>query len=67
VNAIGPTPIETDLIKQVPREKLDALLDSQVIKHFASMDDIKNVIDFFISDKSQFVTGQIVYLGGVMK
>ncbi|MFK5985248.1 MAG: SDR family oxidoreductase [Pseudomonadota bacterium] len=67
VNAIGPTPVETDLIKQVAKEKLDALLESQSIKRFGTIDDIKNVIDFFISDKSNFITGQIIYLGGVMK
>jgi 3-oxoacyl-[acyl-carrier protein] reductase len=27
--------------------------------------DIVNVIDFFISPASDFVTGQIVYLGGI--
>ena len=66
VNAIGPTPVETDLIKQVPKEKLDALLDNQVIKRFGNVDDIKNVIDFFIAENSHFVTGQTIYLGGVM-
>lgn len=66
VNAIGPTPVETDLIKQVPSEKMDALLDNQVIKRFGTVDDIKNVIDFFIAENSHFITGQTVYLGGVM-
>jgi len=65
VNAIGPTPIKTDLIKAVPKEKIDELLAKQAIKRFGEFDDIKNVIDFFISKKSDFVTGQIIYLGGV--
>ena len=65
VNAIAPTPIKTDLIKSVPKEKLEALLDKQAIKRYAEIDDVKNVIDFFISDKSDFITGQIIYLGGV--
>ncbi len=67
VNAIGPTPVETDLIRQVPKEKLDELLNAQVIKRFGTVADIKNVIDFFISEKSHFITGQVVYLGGVMR
>ncbi|WP_413295358.1 SDR family NAD(P)-dependent oxidoreductase [Bdellovibrio sp. HCB185ZH] len=65
VNAIGPTPIETDLIKNVPKNKLDDLLRSQAIKRFGNFDDVKNVIDFYTSDKSEFITGQIMYLGGV--
>lgn len=65
VNAIGPTPIETDLIKAVPKNKIQELLDKQAIKRFGNFEDIKNVIDFFISEKSDFITGQIIYLGGV--
>ena len=65
VNAIGPTPVETDLIKTVPKDKIAALLDKQAIKRFGTFEDIKNVIDFFIDDKSEFITGQIIYLGGI--
>lgn len=65
VNAIGPTPVETDLIKAVPKNKIDELLQKQAIKRFGNFEDIKNVIDFFISEKSDFITGQVIYLGGV--
>jgi len=65
VNAIGPTPVETDLIKTVPKDKIAALLDKQAMKRFGTFEDIKNVIDFFIDDKSDFITGQIIYLGGI--
>lgn len=65
VNAIGPTPIQTDLIKAVPKNKIDDLLQKQAIKRFGEFDDIKNVIDFFVSRKSSFITAQIIYLGGV--
>ena len=65
VNAIGPTPIQTDLIKAVPKDKIDELLNKQTIKRFGTFEDIINVIDFFINEKSSFITGQIIYLGGV--
>ncbi len=65
VNAIAPTPVKTDLIKNVPKDKLDKLFDFQAIKRFGTFDDIKNLIDFFIKDESDFITGQVVYLGGV--
>jgi len=65
VNAIGPTPVETDLIKSVPKDKIKALLDKQAIKRFGTFEDIKNVIDFYLADESTFVTGQVIYLGGV--
>ena len=65
VNAIGPTPIRTDLIRGVPEEKLDALVQRQAIRRYGEFADVSNVIDFFTSPQSSFITGQIIYLGGV--
>ena len=65
VNAIGPTPIKTDLIKSIPTEKLNNLIERQTIKRYGEFRDITNVIDFFISNKSDFITGQEIYLGGI--
>lgn len=65
VNAIAPTPIDTDLIKNVPKNKIDELIDRQSIKRLGKYEDVLNVIDFFISPNSDFITGQIIYLGGI--
>ena len=65
VNSVGPTPVETDLIRSVPRDKMDKLLSRQAIKRLGQFEDIANVIDFFIKKESHFVTGQNIYLGGV--
>jgi len=67
VNAIGPTPVETDLIKNVPKSSMDQLLKRQAIQRFGKFKDIINVIDFYIDPKSDFITGQVLYLGGVSK
>ncbi|PAF43783.1 SDR family oxidoreductase [Helicobacter sp. 11S03491-1] len=65
INAIGPTPVPTDLIKNVPKEKMDALLNAQAIKRFGTFEDVLHGIEFFIDEKSDFITGQVLYLGGV--
>ena len=65
VNAVGPTPVPTDLIKSVPQAKMDALLARQAIRRFGTIKDVINVVDFFLSPDSEFVTGQVIYLGGV--
>jgi 3-oxoacyl-[acyl-carrier protein] reductase len=65
VNAVGPAPVRTDLIRGVPDAKLDELLARQAIKRFGTVEDVINVIDFFLAPESDFVTGQIIYLGGV--
>ncbi|MCT8864536.1 SDR family NAD(P)-dependent oxidoreductase [Shewanella xiamenensis] len=67
VNAVGPTPVLTDLIRAVPKQKIEALVERQAIKRLGKEEDVINVIDFFISPKSEFITGQIIYLGGVFK
>jgi len=65
VNAIGPTPVPTDLIRSVPKEKMNALIDRQAIRRYGEMRDISNSINFFIRVESDFVTGQVLYLGGI--
>lgn len=65
VNAVGPTPIATDLIKNVPENKIAELIQQQRIKRLGIFEDVLNVIKFFIAPESNFITGQIIYLGGV--
>lgn len=65
VNAVGPVPIDTDLIRGVPREKIDALVARQPIPRLGTAADVANVIDFFLDDRCDMVTGQVLYLGGV--
>ncbi len=65
VNAVGPTPIKTDLLRGVPPEKLDVLISRQAIKRYGEMRDVIQVVDFFIDPASDFVTGQVIFLGGI--
>ena len=67
VNGIGPTPVKTDLIRNIPEHKLQKLLEQQAIGRFGEFDDVVNVMEFFNSEESKFITGQIMYLGGVFK
>jgi 3-oxoacyl-[acyl-carrier protein] reductase len=66
-NAIGPSPIETNLIKGVPKEKIAHLVRQQSIKKMATPDDVINLVDFFIRPESHMISGQIIYLGGIAK
>jgi len=65
VNAVGPTPIKTDLIRSVPEEKMNSLIIRQAIKRYGEFKDVTNVIDFFIRPETEFVTGEVIYLGGL--
>ena len=65
VNAVGPGPVDTDLIRGVPKEKIDHLVSRQAIRRIGTFEDIANVVDFFLRPESNFVTGQCLFLGGV--
>lgn len=65
VNAIGPVPIDTDLIRSIPKEKIDRLLARQAIPRPGTFEDVANVVDFYLREESGFITGQSLFLGGV--
>lgn len=65
VNAVGPTPVATDLIKLIPEEKINILVNRQAIKRLGKFEDVLNTVNFFIDEKNTFITGQTLYLGGI--
>jgi 3-oxoacyl-[acyl-carrier protein] reductase len=64
-NSFGATPIMTDMIRGVPKEKIDEVVSGLAVKRLGTYADCSNVCDFFISPASDNVTGQVIYLGGV--
>jgi 3-oxoacyl-[acyl-carrier protein] reductase len=66
VNCVSPNLIRTNLIKGFDESKLDKIINLQAIKRFGKFEDVSNVIDFFISSKSDMITGQVITLGGVL-
>lgn len=64
-NVVAPTPIATDLIRSVPQEKIAAIIERLAVKRLGRFEDVANVIDFFVRPESDYVTGQVITLGGV--
>lgn len=64
-NTLAITAIETDMLSQLPREKIDAIIAGLPIPRFAKLDDILNIIDFFASERSSYITAQTIFMGGV--
>jgi 3-oxoacyl-[acyl-carrier protein] reductase len=65
VNAVAPTPIITALIKNLPEEKIKDLVAKIPLGRLGVFEDVVNVVDFYIQPESDFISGQIIYLGGV--
>ena len=64
-NTLAITAIDTDMLSQVPRDKVEAIIAGLPIPRFAKPDDILNIIDFFASERSSYITAQTIFMGGV--
>lgn len=65
VNTLAITAIETDMLNQLPREKIDEIIAALPVPRYAEPDDIFNVLDFFADDRSSYISAQTVFLGGL--
>ena len=65
VNSVGPTPIDTNLVRSVPKDRMDRLIARQAIPRMGTFQDVGNVIDFYLRPESAFITGQNLFLGGI--
>jgi len=63
-NTLGITAIATDMLDQLPKDKVDKVIAGLPLPRYAEPDDIFNVIDFFASERSAYITAQTVFLGG---
>lgn len=64
-NTLAITAIDSDMLAQLPRDKIDAIIAGLPVARFAQPDDILNVVDFLASERSSYITAQTIFLGGV--
>lgn len=64
-NTLAVSAIKTDMLAQLPQEKIAKVIAGLPIPRFAEPDDILNVLDFLASERSSYITAQTIYLGGV--
>lgn len=67
LNAIGLSLMDTDMTKNLSTEVKNNFMSKQGIRRNGEIRDITHLCDFLISEKSDFISGQIIYLGGVIK
>jgi 3-oxoacyl-[acyl-carrier protein] reductase len=65
VNTLAISAISTDMLGQLPQDKVQRVIEGLPLPRRAEADDILNVLDFFASDRSSYLTAQTLYLGGV--
>ena len=66
VNAVTPGFIDTDMARQIPPQKFQERLASVKMGRVGTPEDVADVIVFFASDQSRYVTGQVLGVDGGM-
>jgi len=64
VSCIGLTPIDTDLIKNVPKEKIEKIIESQPTPKKYELEDVWELTYKFLYSKDKKMNGKVFYLGG---
>ena len=66
VNTVTPGYISTDTVDTLPQNTKDTIMTWIPQGHFGEADDIAHLVAFIASDKSDYMTGQIVSVDGGM-
>ena len=64
VNAVAPGLIDTPLTQKLEKDVLQKLVESQPTKTMGKPEDVANAVSFLSSEKTNFVTGQTIYVDG---
>lgn len=66
VNAIAPGFIQTDMTDEIPEKIREELISAIPLKRIGKPEDIANLVAFLASEKSDYITGQIIQVDGGM-
>lgn len=66
-NTLAITHLMTSMSEKIDVEVLQKVIDSLPLARSATIEDITNVIDFYMSPHSSSITGQFIALGGLHK
>ena len=67
VNAIAPGIIETDMVKNLPKEIIEPLIKTIPLGRIGTPEDIANGFLFLASDLASYVTGEILSIDGAAR
>ncbi len=64
VNAIAPGVIKTDMLNCYSESDLEVLAQETSLQRLGSTKDVSGVVSFFLSEKADYITGQVLTVDG---
>lgn len=64
VNVVAPGFIQTDMTKNVTEEIRQEIMDNSALGRLGTPEDVAGVVSFLASEKSKFITGQVIGVDG---
>ena len=67
VNAVAPGITETDMMKAVPKEVIDPMIQRIPLRRLGQPEDIANAFVFLASDEASYITGVVLSVDGMAR
>lgn len=64
VNTIAPGAVETQMLENIKKEDLDEYIKEIPLRRLAKPLEIAEVVKFLISDKANYITGEVINING---
>ncbi len=64
VNVLAPGLIDTEMIKKMPKEMLDQVLEITPLKRVGTPEEVAKVVIFLVSEEADYITGQVIRIDG---
>lgn len=66
VNAVAPGYIETSMTESLSAQIKENIMAKIPLQKLGQAEDVANLVEFLVSDKSQYITGQVIHVDGGM-
>ena len=63
-NVVAPGFIDTEMLKSLPEEYINNIIQEVPLKRLGSAQDVSNVVLFLASGASSYITGEVISVDG---
>ena len=67
VNAVAPGVTETDMMKAVPKEVIEPIIQQIPLRRLGQPEDIANAFVFLASEEASYITGVVLSVDGMVR